>query len=162
MKLLDICKFTNNQNNKLNLPCVNYKNIICKKTCRFKDFDKIYISDGLYYLDDRWQYVLIKNNNLSLRVEFFDPSDLLPNTIWINEIDLTKSIIKHYNYNPYTNSIKKLICVIPINLSEHVYNFIDILFFSGYTITEPYEFGIIKDNLGNDVVILKEGVIFKY
>lgn len=52
-------------------------------------------------------------------------------------------------------------CTIPIGISSQAYNFIDILFFSGYTITEPYEFAITEDNLNNDIIILKKGEITK-
>jgi len=162
MELFDIDKFSNNQNNMLNLPYINYKDIIYGNISRFKDFDKIDIADGLYYLDNHWQYILIKNNYLVLRIEFLNKSDLLPSVIWINEIDIANSIIKHYNLNLESDYKKKLICSIPIGISEQAYNFIDILFFSGYTIVEPYEFDIGKDTLGNNVIVLKNGYIIKH
>ena len=162
MKLFDINQFSNNLNNKLNLPIIDKKYIVYDDICRFMDYNEINFEDGIYYLDNRWQYIIIDNNYLSLRVEFDNPCDLLPKIIWINEINDSKSIIKHYNYNPLTNLEKKnLICSIPINSTDKVYNFIDILFFSGYSITEPYEFVKSIDNLGNEIVILNKGDIIK-
>ncbi len=67
IKLLDINQFSNNANNKLNLPIINKKYIIHDNICRFIDYDKIYFDDGLYYLDNCWQYIKITNNYLSLR-----------------------------------------------------------------------------------------------
>ena len=161
MKLFDINQFSNNINNKLNLPIINKKYILCDNICRFMDFNKINFDDGIYYLDNCWQYIKITNNYLSLRVQFDNPIDLLPKTIWINEINDSKSIIQHYNYNPSTDLDKNLICTIPINSSEKVYNFIDILFFSGYSISEPYEFVKSNDYFGNEIVILNKGDIIK-
>lgn len=160
MKLFNINKFSNNVNNKLNLPIINKKYVIHDNICRFIDYDKINFDDGIYYLDNRWQYIKIINNYLSLRVEFDNPYDLLPKTIWINKIDNSKSIVQHYYYNT-NNSEKNLICTIPINSSQKVCNFIDILHFSGYSISEPYEFVLSKDNLDNEIVILNKGNIFK-
>ena len=161
IKLFDINKFSNNYNNKLNLPTINKKHIVYDNICRFMDYDKIYLDDGIYYLDNCWQYIKIKDNYLSLRVEFENPFDLLPKTIWINEINYSKSTIEHYNYNPSTDLDKNLICSIPINSSSKVYNFIDILFFSGYSITEPYSFVKSIDYFGNDIVVLNKGTIIK-
>jgi hypothetical protein len=161
MKLFDINQFSSNANNKFNLPIINKKLIIHDNICRFMDYNKINFDDGLYYLDNCWQYIKITNNYLSLRVEFDNPYDLLPKTIWVNEINDYKSIIQHYYYNPSTDLEKNLICTIPINSSEKVYDFIDILYFSGYSISEPYEFVVSKDNLGNEIVILNKGDIIK-
>ncbi len=162
MELFDFSKLTNNQNNLLNLPYIKYNDIIHDNISRFKDFDKINIDDGLYFLDNHWQYILIKNGYLIFRVEFDNYFDLLPNIIWINEIDNYELVIRHYYYSPLFDLEKKLICTIPFGLSVKAYNFIDILFFSGYTIEEPYEFDVIKDTLGNDTIILKRGKIIKY
>lgn len=125
----NIEQFSNNFNNILNLPVINKKYIIHDNICRFIDYDKIYFDDGIYYLDNCWQYIIIKNNYLSLRVEFKNTYDLLPKTIWINEINDSKTIIQHYYYSPSIHLEKNLICTIPINSSEKVYNFIDMLFF---------------------------------
>jgi len=35
------------------------------------------------------------------------------------------------------------------------------LFFSGYSISEPYEFLLSNDNLGNQIVVLNKGDIIK-
>lgn len=161
MKLLDIKQFSNNFNNKLKLPTVNKKFIIYDNISRFKDYDKIDLDDGLYYLDNRWQYIKITNNYLYFRIEFNNPNDLIPYIIWINEINNYELTIQHYYYCPSIHLEKNLICTIPINSSEKVYNFIDMLFFSGYSISEPYEFVLSKDNLGNQIVILNKGNIIK-
>ncbi len=149
--------FLNNFNNKLNLQTIDKNILIHKNTQRFRDFDKILLNDGLYYLNNEWQYVQITDNFISLRVKFNNQHDLLYHTIWINHIDTHNSAIKHYYYK-HDEKQKKLICTIPIDTTSKVYDFIDILFYSGYGITEPYKFSIDHNK---NIIVLKKGTIFK-
>jgi hypothetical protein len=153
--------YNNNALNILNLPLIYFKQIIYTNINRFKDFIEIDLPNGFYYFNNQWQYIEIKNKYIITRVKFKNSYDNLPDTICINDFDIDNSIVKHFNIYPYINNIKNLVCTIPLNYIDKVYNFIDILYFSGYTIEEPYEFIEKKNEFGNIIIILEKGNIIK-
>ena len=152
--------FVNNSLNNLNYPVVSTDTVIDKDTKRFKDGFPVYLEDGIYYLDESWQHIQIKNNLIVTRVHNGNPKSMLPTSIFTNEY--TNTHIDHYMINPIVNQYhKNHIFRIPLSILQKACDFIDIIHNSGYDISKPYEFDVIKGNQRESLIRLIKGHIYK-
>lgn len=128
--------FDNNCNNVKNLPILTDTDIIFGDET-FKIY--VHINDGIYYLDNNWQYIVIKNGLLVEKYYYNNCND--KNPLFVTTIENKDN--KLYEYTQYYGVEKKLNTIMPndIDAFERIVDFLNILDYSGYkTIGNPVEY----------------------
>lgn len=150
--------FANNKGNKFNLQKIE-EMIVINENSRFNY--NVDVSDGMYYLDDNWSYIEIKDGKLIRRVHFSNPDgDETTTYIFINEF--TDEHIKIYSIDSRIDNNKINLDGIVPNEDEALKKldiFHEILCYSSYSITNPYIFRNIKTEGGNKLQLVQGKIV---